>query len=205
MSKSKKIIFFIIVIMSIIIIFHDRVPRLFKKSNIKVKEMTLSEGGYVVNKDIAEGYYDIEVIEGDISFNKRLMSKGSKIISEQFMNKNFILVEGTGKIKIVPAKFDKLILVNGLYKISNSGNYKVGGCIKSGKYKLTYNCNDTEYENKKPLIQILSAKDNSIVNSYNFEETNSYNISLNESEILQVNKGLFEDYKNYYILLEVIE
>lgn len=205
MNKIKKIIFLIIMTILIGVLIYDKYPRVSYNKILDIQERYLTEGEYTIGKDIAEGVYDVEVIEGNILFNKMLIEKGRKVLSYPFMINNIILIEGSGKIKITPAKQDKLVLANNSYKIESSGNYKVGKSIDNGKYVLTYYCDDSKYKDKKPFIQILNSKNGDIIESYDFKDASSYNIELNEAQTLQVYKGLFEDYKNYYILLQRTE
>lgn len=204
MNKAKKLIFFIIMIILIGVLIYNKHSQVSYKV-LEVKELYLSEGEYKVGRDIAEAIYDVEVIEGSILFNKMSIEKGGRVLSYNFMFDNNILIEGSGKVKITPAKQEKLSFINNSYIIEDSGNYEVGKSIDSGKYTLTYYCDDEKYRDKNPLIQILNSKNSDIIESYDFTSTNIYTIELDESQTLQVYKGLFEDYKNYYILLQAIK
>jgi hypothetical protein len=198
MNKNKFIIFIAIITITIAVIAIDKLPNFFIKTNLEMKELVIGEGDHIVNKDFASGCYDVEVIEGELTFSGKEVTEGDKLIGQEFYNANHIILIGSGKVKIVPAKYEKITLVDNCYKIENSGNYIVGKQLEAGTYKLSF----IKENGKNPFVQILSDK-KEIINSYTFEEEDSYEIILKDSNILEINKGLFEEYKNYYILLQL--
>lgn len=187
----------LVIICFVVVIYFDRFP-IHNIKNLTVKEIVLSEGDYIMNEDIAAGTYDIEVVEGDILYFSKKISKGDKVYGQECYNKNHFILEGSGKVKLVPSTFQALVKDDNIYKIENSGRYIVGKQIQAGEYKMSFISLDTS---KLPFIQILDKDKNGLV-SYSFDNENSYDIILKDTNILEIFKGMHEEYKDYYIVLQ---
>lgn len=200
---NRKIKFLSILLIILLgIIFSDNIINLLTNDKLQLETVVLYKGDYYVDKDIAAGTYDIEVISGNIIFNGKDMSVGDKIISNELEKKSFISVDGDGSIMFSPSQPYKLSINNGIYKIENSGFYSVGEHLAPGKYKLTIHSDEINFN---PHVQLLSKKNRDVIETYDFADTNSLIISLDTSNIFEIHKELFKEIKNAYITLELLE
>lgn len=169
------------------------------------EELVLTKGGFEGGKDIAIGFYDVEALDTDVEFNLSAMNKGEQLLGIP-ITKNFqCVVAGKGKVKLTKAKFEKLSLVENQYQISHSGYYKVNECIEPGKYQLSINSNSKE-KLKSCSAEILSGKKlNSIGQEYLFNDNQSYKIELKQGQLLQVNKGVMEEFDNCNVILKKLK
>lgn len=198
MSRIKTIVFILIIVICLSIIGYPYLDNIISKNKDMAKEINLTKGEFVVGKDINQGLYDIEVVDGEVRFMQRELSDRDKILGIKLNTGEKVMIEGEGKVNMSPASFNKINSKSNKYEINHSGFYKVGLQIPAGKFILSYS-GDAEKEN--PFIQILSSK-REIINTYDFTNEKSYVITLKENEILEVNKFLFYESESLIITLE---
>lgn len=198
MSRIKTIIFILIIVICLSIIGYPYLDNLISKDKDMAKEIKLTKGEFVVGKDINQGLYDIEVVDGEVRFMQRELSKRDKVLGIKLNRGEQVLVEGEGKVNMSPASFNKIDLKSDKYEINHSGFYKVGLQIPAGKFVLRYS---GSVEKEKPFVQILSSN-REIINTYDFTNKDSYEITLKENDILEVNKFLFFESNSVIITLE---
>lgn len=198
MSRIKTIVFILIIVICLSIIGYPYLDNIISKDKDMAKEINLTKGEFVVGKDINQGLYDIEVVDGEVRFMQRELSDRDKILGIKLNTGEKVIIEGEGKVNMSPASFNKINLKSDKYEINHSGFYKVGLQIPAGKFILSYSGN---VEKENPFIQILSSK-REIINTYDFTNEKSYVITLKENEILEVNKFLFYESESLIITLE---
>ncbi|AIM15974.1 MULTISPECIES: hypothetical protein [Neobacillus] len=190
MNKFKCTIFiFIVVICSLIIAYPYITDLINSYKNIDPEEMTIKSGEYIVGEDINQGIYDIEVISGKIKFMQRELSIKDKILGVKLNNGEHVEVEGKGRVKLSPANFEAIEMSkSGQYEINHSGFYKIGLQLPEREYILSYT---GKTEKEKPFVQILSSNNRDVLNTYDFQDKESYKVFLKKGDILEINKCLF--------------
>lgn len=197
MNRFKLIIFSILIV---VVVFSLLFPTL-RSNNMTIKDSeVLTKGDYEIGKDLAPGAYDIEVLEGSVVFSGRELTQEDNLKGLNYTNQEHIIITGTGKVLLSKAKFASLTHNElGNYVIKHSGLYKIGEQIKSGEYIISYTVQNNQSIEEKPYIQILNESDHSAIES--FEVIDQYKVNLNESDLLQVNKTLFEENDDIIVIL----
>jgi hypothetical protein len=199
MNKYKIIIFILIIVLCSSIIGYPYIGNLLISDEDKADEITILKGEYIVGEEINQGQYDVEVLKGKVKFMQRELSIKDKILGLKLNKGEHIIIEGKGEIKLSPSSF-QIINRNksGQYEFSHSGFYKIGAQIPAGEYILRYK---GKIEKEKPFVQILSSKQE-VLNTYDFIDKESYEITLEKSDILEVNKYLFFESDSIIITLK---
>ncbi|NIK13416.1 hypothetical protein [Alkalibacillus almallahensis] len=205
MNKFKVTIFILLAVIFVVFIGLPYATNFIGKNESvspdNAEKQTLQKGEYIVGEDIKPGVYDFKVLKGDITYNSVQLSLGDKVLAQKLTEQEHIVVEGRGSVELSPAKFDPLTLKNDdQYIIDHSGNYKIGTQIPEGEYTLSYTVKG-EKQNEKPFIQVLPEIRGDVLESFQFEKKENYNITLKSNYILEVHKSLFEEYDNVLIKL----
>lgn len=197
MSRSKTIVFFILFIVLVTIVLFP----IIQSKNIKMKDsQTLSNGDYVIGKDLAPGIYDVKVLKGAVNYSGRDLTKSDMLKGFKYTNQEHIIIKGDGKILLTKAKFKPLPRNDsGDYVIKHSGVYRVGEQLKSDEYLISYKVKNNQQLEDKPYVQILNKRDRDLINE--FEITKQEIVEVNESNLISVNKTLFEENDNITIFL----
>nr|WP_309100365.1 hypothetical protein [Fredinandcohnia onubensis] len=198
MNKFKLTIFILIIAITILFLGYPYVKNM--TDNNAPTTIELVKGNYKVGEDISPGNYDIDVIEGDLTFIQRQLSHNDKILGITLNRGENISLDGEGKVKLTPANFNKLEEIKtNEFHITHSGFYKVDEQLPEGEYLVTYT--GLKEENEKPFIQVLSSKKD-VLKSYQFEKSDSHTIQVKKDQILEVNKFLFVEAKELTIILK---
>ncbi len=199
MDRSKYIIFGVIILIPLLVIvyplIHDSIN---KNSTSIITTITLPKGEYVAGKDLDTGYFDIEALNNNVSFNSVPLNKGEYILGEKFEKSEHIIISGSGKIKLTKAKFAPLKKDNGVYKILYNGFYQSGKQLPEGIYELR---RQTENTTTQPYVQILSEKGD-IVKAYQINSHVTYQIELKKYSVLEVRDILHHNNGNDLLLLK---
>lgn len=186
----KKIVALIIIVGCFLMLFFDDLSNNYFYKNFE--ETIITEKDVLkCNSDIPEGYYDVEVLEGDVSIGLRLMAEGEVYHNYLISNgSNFFVDHGKGKVKIC---LSERKLMQGNFLIKNYGNYVVGTDILKGTYKITL-------KSEKNKINKLSVdvydKNYDGINSYSFKaEKDNIIVNLKNSQVLSISRILFDEYK----------
>ncbi len=204
MRDKKYIIFSVIILFSLLILSWDNIRSLFTPQLKQGEELVLTKGGYIGGIDIATGFYDVEALDSDVEFNLSDMNKGEQLLGIPITKNLQCGVGGKGKVKLTKAKFEKLSLIDNQYQIIHSGDYKVNKCIEPGKYQLSIN-SDSKEKLKNCMVEILSGKKLKSTVQYLFNDNQSYKIELKQGQLLQVNKGVTEEFDKCDIILKKLE
>ncbi|MEW5552123.1 hypothetical protein ABGT22_19660 [Peribacillus frigoritolerans] len=211
MSKLKLVIFILLVVVFFVVIGPSFILNKIKNINptnpvTKIvnptKEYILSSGDYIVGKDIETGLYDVESLSDNIHFNSFAISKGQKLINQDLTNNSHVSIKskGKGRIKLSPAKYEKLPKVGNNYQIEHSGYYIIGKQIPSGKYIISYTIKNSSLKNKKPFIQVFTEFRGNPLKTYQFSKK-EYNLSLEDGNVLQVKKTFDKEEDNIIVRL----
>ncbi|MBN8194044.1 hypothetical protein JI667_17995 [Bacillus sp. NTK074B] len=203
MKSYKRIVFLIIVSVSVVFTGYPYVQSWMGDHNDKATEIELDRGVYTVGDEIEPGFYDIISQNDHIQFMQRELSKGDKVLGIKLHVDEKISVQGKGAVTLVPASFDKIESTKGNeYVITHSGFYDIGKQLPEGEYQLSYS-SETDYK-EQPLVQILKPNGD-ILHSYYFDGEEQYTIHLKEENTLEVNKFLFTEAQNVEVKLKLIQ
>lgn len=207
MSNFKKFVFMGLIVLFIGFLGSKYLIKIIKSNNPtflnSAKEVTLTNGDYMVGKDLNAGFYDIISLSDEVSLMPVKLSKGDKIVGHRLEKNEHALIEGDGKVKLIPAEYDPITLnKNKEYRINHSGKYIVGKQIPEGRYIISYQIIGNEKIKNKPFVQILPGYGKNTLNSLTFEKKKSYAIELEIGNILEVHKSLMEEYDSVVILLK---
>ncbi|MFD2616031.1 hypothetical protein [Terrilactibacillus laevilacticus] len=143
MSRNKKILAAFLIIVFIGVFSYHYVIERFAVSSLTRTEgrnpahqKILGSGNYVVGKGIDQGYYDIQVIEGNLVVSGDELEANNTLHAIPYWNNNKIWITGKGKVEFSPSSFSRLKKEDDHYIISESGYYVVGSEIPSGKYQI---------------------------------------------------------------------
>lgn len=189
-DRMKKGVALIIIFVCIFILsFDDFSNDYFYK---KFEETVITEKEVLkCNSDIPEGYYDVEVLKGNISIGLNVMTEG-EMYHNYFISKgsNLFIDHGKGKVKIT---MPERKLLKGNSFIKNYGNYVVGTDITKGTYRITLK-NDYSQNNK--LYVDLYENMNTVIDTYSFKAENDSTIMiLKDNQMLSISRPLFDDFK----------
>jgi len=188
-NRIKKVALIIIIGCFFILSFDDFTNNYFYK-NFEEKIITEKEI-LKCNSDIPEGYYDVEVLEGNVSIGLRLLSEG-ELYHNYLISKdsNFFVDHGKGKVKISLPK-RKILQENFLLK--NYGNYVVGTDILEGTYRITLKVDKNK--NNKLSVELYE-NINIAIDTYSFKgENDNIVIHLKNNQILSISRPLIDEYK----------
>ncbi|MFG6497021.1 hypothetical protein P8610_16795 [Fictibacillus sp. UD] len=207
MSNFKKFVFIGLIILFVGFLGSKYLIKIIKNNNPtflnSAKEVTLTNGDYMVGKDLNAGFYDVISLSDEVSFMPLKLSKGDKIVGQRLEKNEHALIEGSGKVRLLPAKYEPLTLnKNKEYRINHSGKYIVGKQIPVGRYNISYQIKGNEKINNRPFVQVLPGYGKNTLNSLTFEKKLSYDIELKTGNLLEVHKSLMEEYDSVVILLK---
>jgi hypothetical protein len=208
MSKFKILIFVALVAVFTSVIVVPFIFNSIKSANPTLvnsaKKVILHRGEYSVGKKVKPGFYDIEALSDNVTFNSIKLTKKDKLVAFEMFDKSQIKVKGAGNVKLSPAKFKSLKQnERSEYVIEHSGYYIVGKQIPKGMYELKYHTKNGEKVTKAPFIQVLPKFRESPLSSFQLKENKIYNLNLGKNgNILQVNKTMFEENNEIIISLK---
>ncbi|AKS39715.1 hypothetical protein NP92_01900 [Anoxybacillus gonensis] len=198
MNKGKLAIFFSIIFICIAV-FALRYTNIF--DNRQPKNIVIQSGDYVVGKNIREGTYDVIVLHGEVKFMQMKMREGDRWLAVQLRRGEHVYVEGKGKVRLKPSRFEKIERGrNDIYQINHSGFYLVGKQIPEGTYIITYTSHDIK---GKPFVQLLSSN-RDVIHTYDFQNSRDkyYKVVCEKGQILEVHKNLFAESKHVVVILK---
>jgi len=189
-NKTKKIVALIIIIGGLLTLCYDDLLndyfyKNFEETVIKEKEVLKC------NSDIPEGYYDVEVLKGNVSIGLNLMVEG-ELFHNYLIRKdsNFFIDHGKGKVKI---SLPERKMLQGDFLVKDYGNYIVGTDILEGTYKITLKTEKNKIN--KLFVDIYDEKDDE-KNSYSFKTQNdNVVIDLKNNQRVSISRPLFDEYK----------
>ncbi|RLQ94887.1 hypothetical protein [Falsibacillus albus] len=210
MTKGKKAIFLIIAAAGLVSIIMSVYPILMSFFNggatfvDEASNITIGPDKYIIGKDIDPGVYDVDVLEGRLTFMQRQLSKQDKVLGLRLNKGEHVDVNGKGKIKLSPAGFKQVSMgEDGKYDFPHSGFYQVGKQIPEGEYVIFFTDTGQEKnkDNEKPFVQVLSPK-GKILQSYNLKGSGTTTVALKKGQTLEIEKFLFHESTNMIVSLK---
>ncbi|CAM4290311.1 hypothetical protein C1909_09980 [Listeria ivanovii] len=204
MTKTKVGIFIALAVITLLFFLVPKGVKYIKNQDPELlnaaESVKLQSGEYTVGKDIKVGIYDMQVTKGSLSYFGTKLSKGNKLVGMELLDDNKIYFEGSGEIELTPAEFTPIKPSDDIYTIEHSGSYEIGKQIPVGEYSLTYIADKNSSE--KPFIQISPSYADDARVDIQFENKDTYDITLKSGEILTVKKTKSEELDNMDVLLE---
>lgn len=204
MTKTKVGIFIALAVITLLFFLVPKGVKYIKNQDPELlnaaESVKLQSGEYTVGKDIKVGIYDMQVTKGSLSYFGTKLSKGNKLVGMELLDDNKIYFEGSGEIELTPAEFTPIKPSDDIYTIEHSGSYEIGKQIPVGEYSLTYIADKNSSE--KPFIQISPYYADDARVDIQFENKDTYDITLKSGEILTVKKKKSEELDNMDVLLE---
>ncbi|AHI54646.1 hypothetical protein ACP0AK_09680 [Listeria ivanovii] len=204
MTKTKVGIFIALAVITLLFFLVPKGVKYIKNQDPELlnaaESVKLQSGEYTVGKDIKVGIYDMQVTKGSLSYFGTKLSKGNKLVGMELLDDNKIYFEGSGEIELTPAEFTPIKPSDDIYTIEHSGSYEIGKQIPVGEYSLTYIADKNSSE--KPFIQISPYYADDARVDIQFENKDTYDITLKSGEILTVKKTKSEELDNMDVLLE---
>ncbi|WP_048627472.1 hypothetical protein [Listeria ivanovii] len=204
MTKTKVGIFIALAVITLLFFLVPKGVKYIKNQDPELlnaaESVKLQSGEYTVGKDIKVGIYDMQVTKGSLSYFGTKLSKGNKLVGMELLDDNKIYFEGSGEIELTPAEFTPIKPSDDIYTIEYSGSYEIGKQIPVGEYSLTYIADKNSSE--KPFIQISPSYADDARVDIQFENKDTYDITLKSEEILTVKKTKSEELDNMDVLLE---
>ncbi|UFU01411.1 zf-HC2 domain-containing protein [Radiobacillus kanasensis] len=139
----------------------------------------------VDNEEFMPGYYDIEVIEGNIRVENVRLEKGDKYLGAAFYSNNLISVKGDGTAKFTPAKFEKVQAESKEWILTNkSVIYQVGNEIPPGTYEVKVaNKQDRPFS---VYVGVYNQSGTQTIQSVDLRDPDSYTISIENGQLLKI-------------------
>ncbi|PZF91128.1 hypothetical protein C1903_01775 [Listeria ivanovii] len=204
MTKTKVGIFIALAVITLLFFLVPKGVKYIKNQDPELlnaaESVKLQSGEYTVGKDIKVGIYDMQVTKDSLSYFGTKLSKGDKLVGMELLDDNKIYFEGSGDIELTPAEFTPIKPSNDIYTVEHSGSYEIGKQIPVGEYSLTYIADKNSSE--KPFIQISPSYADDARVDIQFENKDTYDITLKSGEILTVKKTKSEELDNMDVLLE---
>ncbi|WNB92536.1 hypothetical protein [Bacillus sp. NEB1478] len=205
MNNFKRVLFISLAVLFIVFIGTPYLLKIIKNQNPALmnsaEQITLKRGDYIVKKDIEPGFYDITALTDNVSFMPFKLSKGDQILGLQLDKNTHVIIEGKGKVKLSPAKFETLKKPENEYVIDHSGNYLIGRQIPEGQYKISFNITSNKKIKEMPFIQLLPGYGKDPIKSLTFEKKSTQDIQLQTGNVLEVHKSMMEEYDHVVITL----
>lgn len=194
----KKRVFLILLAVTILLAAAPIVEKRFLKEEM-AEEAVLQQGEYKVGEDVPEGNYDVK-FSGSPIFQGKEFQQQDEVKAMPFLEGELLYVEGEGEVRLVPARFEKLQLMEGQrYSIVHSGFYQIGEQLGAGSYNLRFH-GDKEQDGAA-FAQIIDAE-KTVLETYSFQDQAEHLVELEEGTFLQIEKNPLEENSGLEIILE---
>lgn len=143
------------------------------------KEITLNTGTYMAGKDVKPGYYDITSISGSIVYNNISVNKGGSILNYPVQDNTSQDIQGNGKLKFKPSKFQQLRKdKSNEYIVDYTGFYLLGKELPPGRYEVLSHSDNVQ-------IFLYESDDMSTINkNLTLEKSNKEEINLYKGNLM---------------------
>ncbi|QTL52608.1 hypothetical protein [Priestia aryabhattai] len=186
MTNIKRILFIFIIFALMFIfaynMFFSKLQLDLKNRNTvdnPAKEITLNTGTYMAGKDVKPGYYDITSISGSIVYNNISVNKGGSILNYPVQDNTSQDIQGNGKLKFKPSKFQQLRKdKSNEYIVDYTGFYLLGKELPPGRYEVLSHSDNVQ-------IFLYESDDMSTINkNLTLEKSNKEEINLYKGNLM---------------------
>mgnify|MGYP001038448861 CR=1 FL=1 len=188
MTNIKRGIFIVIILVLAFLLIYSM---FFSKQKLDLKnrntvdnpakEITLPIGTYTAGKEIKPGYYDVTSTSGSMIYNNISVKKGESILNYPVQDNTSQDIEGHGKLKFTPSKFQQLHKDKpNKYAVDYTGFYLLGKELPPGRYELMSHSNSGQ-------VYIYESEDMSTINkSFDLKTQDKKNINLYKGNLIFV-------------------